>query len=118
MSFNYTYLTVYVQSKWKQKKCKGYEKPAAKPFIERVRKIRDQSVNKLKAMDGVKNAIQTKPESLEEKRERKYLAKFSYRTKLISKKCPTGRSMGTPAHADNKGQRAILKYLKTDEVGY
>lgn len=56
------------------------------------------------------------PKSLEEKRNKKYISKFGYRTKLISKKCPSGMMMGTPAFADSKGQRPILKYLKIDEV--
>lgn len=56
-------------------------------------------------------------EGPEKKRDKKYLSKFSYRTKLISRKCPSGMMLGTPSFADKKGQRAILKYLKKDVVG-
>jgi hypothetical protein len=61
--------------------------------------------------------FEEKPASLEEKRQKKYQAKFGYRTNLISKKCPTGTMMGTRAVMTPKGQRQILKYLKIDEVG-
>lgn len=58
----------------------------------------------------------SQPQSIEDKRNRKYLAKFAYRPKLICKKCPTGMMMGTPSFPDAKGQRTILKYLRNDEV--
>jgi len=54
--------------------------------------------------------------SLEEKRERKYASKFGYRIKQISKKCPSGSRMGTPAPSSYKGERSITKYLRKDEV--
>lgn len=67
-------------------------------------------------MSQFKFDLEDQPRSLQEKRNRKYMAKFGYRTKLVSKRCPSGMMMGTPAFADKNGQRPIVKYLKTDEV--
>lgn len=53
---------------------------------------------------------------MEEKREQKYMQKFGYRVKQISKNCNSGLRMGTPAPLLTNGIRAISKYLKRDEV--
>lgn len=53
----------------------------------------------------------------EKKRDQKYFSKFKYRTKIISRKCPSGKMLGTPSFTDKKGQRPILKYFKKNVVG-
>jgi hypothetical protein len=104
------------QSKWKEDKCKEYEGKPEKSFVDRIRKVRDSSLIKLKSMNEFKFDSEEKPKSIQDKRNKKYMAKFGYRNKLVSKRCPSGMMMGTPAFADNNGQRPIVKYLKTDEV--
>lgn len=55
-------------------------------------------------------------QSMEEKRESKYMSKFGFRVKQASKKCQSGQRMGTPAPIHGRGVRAIAKYLKINEV--
>lgn len=97
-------------------KCTPYERKTSKAFVGDIKRARELSISRLKAMNEFKVPQSQEPTSLEGKRASKYMEKFGYRAKLISNKCPSGKMMGTPAATDNKGSRLIHKYLKTDEV--
>lgn len=94
-------------------KCKPYESEVTKSFIERVRKAKKTTLEKLKEMNEFKFE---KCDPIVKKRDKKYISKFGFRGNLISKRCPTGRIMETSATLDAKKQRTVMKFLKTDEV--
>lgn len=79
---------------------------------QRISSVRASSLKRLKEQREFK----IPKVSMAEKREQKYMEKFGYTVKQISKKCQSGCRMGTPAIVKGNSARAIEKYLKKDEV--
>ena len=88
---------------------------------DRIAKVRAKSLKRLRNQSTVNPppVVEQDTEPLGKiaaKRESKYIAKFGFACRPISKQIQSGKRMGTPAVIKPGKEREILKYLKDDEV--